>query len=191
MAQAVANHIDKEHFLVLWEALEVIQVFNMTWQFSQFMMYTHLQPIVVYVHRQLSVVEVLGIMETKGERAEEAAEQLERLLFILHTLVSYRDGAKITKPESICQVFARRALLYLPLNWQWCKASRDIFGYNRCRKNKMVYHSPLLVLASFFLYLLHADNVAADTEFNSVVLLLPSAPPDHLLSAPWGECHPA
>lgn len=150
MAQAVANHIDKEHFLVLWEALEVIQVFNMTWQFSQFMMYTHLQPIVVYVHRQLSVVEVLGIMETKGERAEEAAEQLERLLFILHTLVSYRDGAKITKPESICQVFARRALLYLPLNWQWCKASRDIFGYNRCRKNKMVYHSPLLVLPSFF-----------------------------------------
>ncbi|XP_056878552.1 small subunit processome component 20 homolog [Takifugu flavidus] len=68
MAQTAANNIDKEHFLVLWEALE------------------------------LSVLEVSGIVE-----AEEAAEQLERLLFILHTLVSYRDGAKITKPESVCQ----------------------------------------------------------------------------------------
>uniref|UniRef100_H3CN87 UTP20 small subunit processome component n=1 Tax=Tetraodon nigroviridis TaxID=99883 RepID=H3CN87_TETNG len=77
MAQAAANHIDKEHFLVLWEALE------------------------------LSVVEVLGIMETTREGAEEAAEQLERLLFILHTLVSYRDGAKVTKPESVCQTVLR------------------------------------------------------------------------------------
>ncbi|XP_011611808.2 small subunit processome component 20 homolog [Takifugu rubripes] len=73
MAQTAANHIDKEHFLVLWEALE------------------------------LSVLEVSGIVEAKGQKAEEAAEQLERLLFILHTLVSYRDGAKITKPESVCQ----------------------------------------------------------------------------------------
>lgn len=30
MAQTAANHIDKEHFLVLWEALEVIQMFNVT-----------------------------------------------------------------------------------------------------------------------------------------------------------------
>lgn len=115
MAQAAANHIDKEHFLVLWEALEVIQVFNMT-QHSVSTWCTHVQPIIVCLHFQLSVVEVLGIMETNGERAEEAAEQLERLLFILHTLVSYRDGAKITKPESICQVGG--ALLHLPLNWQ-------------------------------------------------------------------------
>lgn len=50
------------------------------------------------------MLEVLGIVEAKGQEAEEAAEQLERLLFILHTLVSYRDGAKITKPESVCQV---------------------------------------------------------------------------------------
>lgn len=104
-------------------------------------MYTRVQPTVVYLHLQLSAVEVLGIMETKGERAEEAAEQLERLLFILHTLVSYRDGAKITKPESICQVEGAR--LHVPLNGQWCKASRDTLGYNKYCKNKMVYHLPL------------------------------------------------
>lgn len=68
------------------------------------MMYTHVRPIVVCLRLQLSVVQILGIMEKNGERAEEAGEQMERLLFILHTLVSYRDGAKITKPESICQV---------------------------------------------------------------------------------------
>ncbi|XP_032360543.1 small subunit processome component 20 homolog isoform X1 [Etheostoma spectabile] len=70
MAQAAANHIDRQHFLVLWESLQV------------------------------SVVEVLGVMEKKGQ---EAAQQLERLLFILHTLVSHKDGAKITKPEAVCQ----------------------------------------------------------------------------------------
>lgn len=59
-------------------------------------------------------MEVLGIMEKKEEIAEEAVEQMERLLFILHTLVSYRDGAQITKPESICQV--GEALLRLLLN---------------------------------------------------------------------------
>lgn len=53
---------------------------------------------------QLSVVEVLGIMEAKGKEADQATEQLERLLFILHTLVSHKDGAKITKPEAVCQV---------------------------------------------------------------------------------------
>ncbi|KAG7215928.1 hypothetical protein INR49_031524 [Caranx melampygus] len=73
MAQAAANHVAKEHFLILWESL------------------------------QACVVEVLDVMEAKGEQSAEAAEQLERLLFILHTLVSHRDGAKITKPEAICQ----------------------------------------------------------------------------------------
>lgn len=61
-------------------------------------------------------MEVLGIVEAKGDKAEEAAEQLERLLFILHTLVSYKDGAKITKPDSVCQVGG--ALLRLSLNSQ-------------------------------------------------------------------------
>lgn len=70
----------------------------------------------VYLHLQLSVLEVLGIVEAKGDKAEEAAEQLERLLFILHTLVSYRDGAKITKPDSVCQVGG--ALLHPSLNSQ-------------------------------------------------------------------------
>ncbi|XP_070785368.1 small subunit processome component 20 homolog isoform X2 [Enoplosus armatus] len=77
MAQAAANHVDTEHFLVLWESL------------------------------QASVVEVLGVMEAKGEESDQAAEQLERLLFILHTLVSHRDGAKITKPEAVCQTVLR------------------------------------------------------------------------------------
>ncbi|XP_026183080.1 small subunit processome component 20 homolog [Mastacembelus armatus] len=77
MAQAAANHIDREHLLVLWESL------------------------------QASVGEVLDVMEAKGKEAEEAAEQLERLLFILHTLVSHRDGAKVTKPEAVCQTLLR------------------------------------------------------------------------------------
>ncbi|XP_045928602.1 small subunit processome component 20 homolog, partial [Micropterus dolomieu] len=77
MAQAAATHVDTEHFLVLWESLQV------------------------------SVEEVLGIMEAKGEEASQATEQLERLLFILHTLVSHRDGAKITKPEAVCQTVLR------------------------------------------------------------------------------------
>lgn len=57
-------------------------------------------------HIQVSAVEVSGVTEAKGEEAGEATEQLERLLFILHTLVSHRDGAKITKPEAVCQVGA-------------------------------------------------------------------------------------
>ncbi|XP_035476215.2 small subunit processome component 20 homolog [Scophthalmus maximus] len=77
MAQAATNHVDREHFLVLWESIQV------------------------------SVVEVLGFVEAKGAEASEAAEQLERLLFILHTLVSHRDGAKITKPEAVCQTVLR------------------------------------------------------------------------------------
>ncbi|XP_068162452.1 small subunit processome component 20 homolog [Antennarius striatus] len=75
MTSAAANHIDREHILVLWESL------------------------------QFSMMEVLGVMEEKEE--EQSREQLERLLFILHTLVSHRDGAKITKPESVCQIILR------------------------------------------------------------------------------------
>ncbi|KAM8739679.1 small subunit processome component 20 homolog [Acanthopagrus schlegelii] len=77
MASAAADRVDREHFLVLWESL------------------------------QLSVVEVLGVMEAKGDEADQAAEQLERLLFILHTLVSHREGAKVTKPEVVCQTVLR------------------------------------------------------------------------------------
>ncbi|XP_008314156.1 small subunit processome component 20 homolog [Cynoglossus semilaevis] len=74
MAQAAADYVDKEHFLVLWESV------------------------------QASVLQVLCVVEEKGEKAHEATEQLERLLFILHTLVSHRNGSKVTKPESLCQV---------------------------------------------------------------------------------------
>ncbi|XP_071756588.2 small subunit processome component 20 homolog isoform X1 [Centroberyx gerrardi] len=77
MAQAAANHVDREHFLVLWEAL------------------------------QASVLEVLGLLEERPGEADQAAEQLERLLFILHTLVSHRDGAKVTRPEAVCQTVLR------------------------------------------------------------------------------------
>ncbi|KAM9846103.1 small subunit processome component 20 homolog [Aulostomus maculatus] len=76
-AQAAAGYVDKDHFLVFWESLQV------------------------------SVEEVLVFMEAKGEDAEQATEQLQRLLFILHTLVSHRDGAKITKPEAVCQTVLR------------------------------------------------------------------------------------
>lgn len=51
-----------------------------------------------------SMSEVLDIMEAKGKDADPATEQLENLLFILHTLASHKGGAKITKPESVCQV---------------------------------------------------------------------------------------
>lgn len=62
---------------------------------------------------QGGVDEVFSILEAKGEEAGPAGEQLERLLFVLHTLVSHKDGAKITKPEAVCQVQAehRRHLL--------------------------------------------------------------------------------
>lgn len=53
---------------------------------------------------QVVVEEVLVVVERKGEDGDEAMEQLERLLFILHTLVSHRGGAKVTKPEMVCQV---------------------------------------------------------------------------------------
>uniref|UniRef100_UPI0037E7A1C0 small subunit processome component 20 homolog isoform X2 n=1 Tax=Semicossyphus pulcher TaxID=241346 RepID=UPI0037E7A1C0 len=77
LAQAAADQVDREHFLVLWESL------------------------------QASAVEVLGVMEAKGKEADQATEQLERLLFILHTLVSHKDGAKVTKPEAVCQTVLR------------------------------------------------------------------------------------
>uniref|UniRef100_A0A3Q3F398 UTP20 small subunit processome component n=1 Tax=Kryptolebias marmoratus TaxID=37003 RepID=A0A3Q3F398_KRYMA len=38
----------------------------------------------------------------------DSLQQLERLLFVLHTLVSHRGGAKVTKPETVCQVFSSK-----------------------------------------------------------------------------------
>ncbi|XP_054655986.1 small subunit processome component 20 homolog [Dunckerocampus dactyliophorus] len=76
-ARAAASYVEKEHCLVFWESL------------------------------QASVAEVCAVMEAKGEEAGSAGEQLHRLLFILHTLVSHRDGEKITKPEDVCQTVLR------------------------------------------------------------------------------------
>lgn len=59
---------------------------------------------VTCLNLQASISEVFGVVEAKGEEEEQVTEQLQRLLFILHTLVSHRDGAKITKPEAVCQV---------------------------------------------------------------------------------------
>ncbi|XP_030197933.1 small subunit processome component 20 homolog isoform X1 [Gadus morhua] len=77
MAQAAANHVDKEHFLVLWESL------------------------------QACVMEVLEVLQReempKDVLKEQVEEQLERLLFVLHTLASHKDGAKVTKPQAVCQ----------------------------------------------------------------------------------------
>lgn len=56
-------------------------------------------------------MEVLSVMEAKSEDAPVAIQQQERLLFIFHTLVSYKGGAKITKPEAACQVRGEHCLL--------------------------------------------------------------------------------
>ncbi|KAM4523536.1 small subunit processome component 20 homolog [Fundulus diaphanus] len=77
MVQAAAGYVDKEHFLVLWESLQV------------------------------SVEELSDAVGKTGEAAREAMEQLERLLFVLHTLASHRGGAKVTKPEMVCKMAVR------------------------------------------------------------------------------------
>lgn len=51
---------------------------------------------------QWSLKEVLGKLETID--ADQANEHLERILYIYHTLVEHRKGAKITKPQSVCEV---------------------------------------------------------------------------------------
>lgn len=116
---------------------------------------------------QVSVAEVLGAVEAKGDEAEQATEQLERLLFILHTLVSHRDGAKITKPEDVCQVRGERYSV-------------------RC---SYIQSHNSVSFFTVFIILFSAGGVAADSELVAVGLLFPSAPPDHLLSAPRGEHH--
>ncbi|MEQ2271894.1 hypothetical protein XENORESO_010799, partial [Xenotaenia resolanae] len=74
MVQAAASYVDKEHFLVLWESLQV------------------------------SAEQLSDAVGRTDEVTCGAVEQLERLLFVLHTLVSHRGGAKVTKPEIICKM---------------------------------------------------------------------------------------
>lgn len=71
MCESAANHVEKEHFLVLWDALEgcLKQV----------------------------------VPRLQGSGADEASKQLERLLFLYHTLVQHRKGAKVTKPSAVCE----------------------------------------------------------------------------------------
>lgn len=49
------------------------------------------------------LLEVLQKLECEGE-GNHACEHMERLLHIYHTLVEHRGGAKITRPESVCEV---------------------------------------------------------------------------------------
>ncbi|XP_028307568.1 small subunit processome component 20 homolog [Gouania willdenowi] len=76
MVQAAATNVDKEHILVLWDSL------------------------------QAAVAQILSVVEAKDEGANLAMEQLERLLYILHTLVSHKGGDKVTKPEVVCQMMS-------------------------------------------------------------------------------------
>uniref|UniRef100_A0A3P9K9E8 UTP20 small subunit processome component n=1 Tax=Oryzias latipes TaxID=8090 RepID=A0A3P9K9E8_ORYLA len=61
-----------------------------------------------HVHREHFLV--LWESLQKPEDAKLAMEQLERLLFVLHTLVSHKGGAKVTQPESVCQSCSRLLL---------------------------------------------------------------------------------
>lgn len=98
MAQAAADHIDKEHFSVFWESLQVSYISTFYCRIFFFFCVSRWPLSAV----QLAVQEVLGMAEASREK--EVVEHLERLLFILHTLVSHRDGDKVTKPEAVCQV---------------------------------------------------------------------------------------
>ncbi|XP_050963565.1 small subunit processome component 20 homolog [Labeo rohita] len=57
--------------------------------------------LVLWDSLQDSLKEVLGKLETSN--ADQANEHLERILYIYHTLVEHRKGAKITKPQSVCE----------------------------------------------------------------------------------------
>lgn len=114
MAQAAADHIDREHFSVFWESLQVSSV--STFHRAKFVLCVSRWPVSA---AQLAVQEVLGLAEAnRGEgESEEPAEHLERLLFILHTLVSHRDGAKVTKPEAVCQVHPGKEYLLIAMSF--------------------------------------------------------------------------
>uniref|UniRef100_M3ZWC6 UTP20 small subunit processome component n=1 Tax=Xiphophorus maculatus TaxID=8083 RepID=M3ZWC6_XIPMA len=56
----------------------------------------------------------------------ESLQQLERLLFVLHTLVSHRGGAKVTNPETVCEIFSSRLQQDLILEF-----SKEMFTMNQ------------------------------------------------------------
>ncbi|XP_026065231.1 small subunit processome component 20 homolog isoform X1 [Carassius auratus] len=57
--------------------------------------------LVLWDSLQGSLRDVLGKLETSN--ASQANEHLERILYIYHTLVEHRKGAKITKAQSVCE----------------------------------------------------------------------------------------
>lgn len=63
--------------------------------------------LVLWDSLQVSLKEVLGKLETSN--ADQANEHLERILYIYHTLVEHRKGAKITKPQSVCETLLQLA----------------------------------------------------------------------------------
>ncbi|XP_066524697.1 small subunit processome component 20 homolog [Hoplias malabaricus] len=43
----------------------------------------------------------------KADDPNQASEHMERILFVYHTLVSHRKGARITKPQDVCEVLVQ------------------------------------------------------------------------------------
>lgn len=41
-------------------------------------------------------------------QSDQTSDHIERILFIYHTLVEHRKGAKITRPQSVCEVHVYR-----------------------------------------------------------------------------------
>lgn len=44
------------------------------------------------------------LRKLEAEHSNQTSEHIERILFIYHTLVQHKKGAKITKPQSVCEV---------------------------------------------------------------------------------------
>ncbi|XP_060759153.1 small subunit processome component 20 homolog [Neoarius graeffei] len=57
--------------------------------------------LVLWDSLQACVKDLLPKLE--ADHSNQTSEHIERLLFIYHTLVEHRKGAKITKPQSVCE----------------------------------------------------------------------------------------
>ncbi|TRY84423.1 hypothetical protein DNTS_032451, partial [Danionella cerebrum] len=63
------------------------------------------QLLILWDSLQDSLKEALGKLNSSD--GDQANELLERLLYIYHTLVDYGKGAKITKPQSVCETLVQ------------------------------------------------------------------------------------
>ncbi|XP_076861032.1 LOW QUALITY PROTEIN: small subunit processome component 20 homolog [Brachyhypopomus gauderio] len=61
--------------------------------------------LVLWDSLQGSVMELLVRLEAGS--CEEASEHMERILVLYHTLIEHRKGAKVTKPESVCETLVQ------------------------------------------------------------------------------------